>query len=596
MKCPQKGKRNEKSHMPQKVQQTSVDPRFSSIRNKCIHCGGDHTPGSCPMKTQPQATPNAAGYQMYNNGAIAGKVNNNAPLSFSSKNSQPTAASMTPSSPVNSSGVQGCPSCVQEPRITPQVSLGTSQQNFYNMPSVHPSNHFPPPPYFPIPFPPPPIAPSNASNAPSAPVSDISAVITLMTNAVNQGNSNTTAITDALQKTTSQFADTLQRTIQMGVDAQADETRNARLDKQFDKIKIFDGSNLAECHPWLEEVHALCTQTGRPFQEMLLLCAGQAVQDFITDMSLDATNDQIKKDLITGYSDLQGLSCKQAAYDNILQRPDEPLRSYIVRYSRLFKLLNGTAPNEVVMRTMSMHFVNSLRSYLSSKVENRLLGMNKKNYSLGDTFRVALECELKAIASERRHNKRNAITTNNIDMGEHMGHSQLEDINEIHVRNPNYKGKNYDPNYQTKKAEANKQQQQFSTANGNQYKAPYTKLATSNNTSNLASSSDIAGEVTLKTSVDGYQLLKMNELIKNAAAWRARMPKASKFDKHFNNKDNPTNTSTPKVQINEATLAVMGQAAKDFGYTKDEFVEAVEMYEHFGNINLEDVPAPSLQD
>ena len=133
-------------------------------------------------------------------------------------------------------------------------------------------------------------------------------------------------------------------------------------------------------------------------------------------------------------------------------------------------------------------------------------------------------------------------------MGEHLGHSQLEDINEIHVRNPNYKGKNYDPNYQAKKAEANKQQQQFSTANGNQYKAPYTKPATSNNTSNLASSSDIAGEVTLKTSVDGYQLLKINELIKKAAAWRVRMPKASKFDKYFDNKANPTNTSTPKYR------------------------------------------------
>ena len=60
-------------------------------------------------------------------------------------------------------------------------------------------------------------------------------------------------------------------------------------------------------------------QTGRPFQEMLLLCAGQAVHDFITDMSPDATDDQIKNDLITGYSDLQGLSCKQAAYDSISQ-------------------------------------------------------------------------------------------------------------------------------------------------------------------------------------------------------------------------------------------------------------------------------------
>ena len=141
-----------------------------------------------------------------------------------------------------------------------------------------------------------------------------------------------------------------------------------------------------------------------------------------------------------------------------------------------------------------------------------------------------------------------------------------------------------------------KQRKLKQTSNRNQYKTPYTKPATSSSTNNLASSSDIAGEVTLKTSVDGYQLLKMNELIKNAAAWGARMPKVSKFDKYFDNKDNPTNTSTPKVQINEAMLTVMGQAAKDFGYTKEEFVEAVEMYEHFGNVNLEHVPAPSLED
>ena len=257
---------------------------------------------------------------MYNDSTSAGKVNKNASLSFSSKNGQPTAASMTPSSPViNSSGVQGHSSCAQEPQITPQVSPSTSQQNSYNMPPVHPPNQLPPPPYFPIPFPPPPIAPSNASNAHSAPVSDISAAITLMMNAMMQGNSNTTAITNALERTMTQFADALQQTIQMGVNAQAQENKNARMDKQFEKVKAFDGSKPSKCHPWLEEVHILCIQTGRPFHKMLLLCAGQAVRDFITNMSLEATNDQIKNNLITGYSDLQGLGCKQAAYNNIMQ-------------------------------------------------------------------------------------------------------------------------------------------------------------------------------------------------------------------------------------------------------------------------------------
>ena len=476
--------------MQQKAQQTSVDQRFSSIRNKCIHCGSDHAPGACPTRMQPQATPSTVGYQVYNNSTGAGKNNNNAPLSFSSKNSQSAVASTTLSSPVNNSTAQGRASYTKEQWITPQVSPSTSQQNSYNIPPMQPPNQFAPPPYFPIPFPPPPIAPSNVSNAPSAPVSDISAAITLMTNAVMQGNSNTMAITNALERMTMQFADALQQTIQMRVDVQVQENKNARMDKQFEKVKIFDGSKPSECHPWLEEVHALCVQTGRPFREMLLLCAGQAVRDFITDMSPEATDDQIKNDLITGYSDLQGLGCKQAAYDNIMQRPDKPLRSYIVRYSRLFKLLNGTAPDDVKMRTTSMHFVNSLGNYLSSKVENRLLGMNERNYSLRDTFKVALECELKAIASERQHVKCNAGLTNQVEVIQPQALLQSEEVSEVHVRNPNYKGKNYDPNFQAKHVEAtqstphNSKQQQHSCTTANQYKTAYNKPASTYGTSN----------------------------------------------------------------------------------------------------------------
>ena len=269
MKWPLKGKKTEKSRAQQKGQQTSVDLMFSNIRNRCIHCGGDHAPSPCLMKTRLQATQNAAGYQTCDNGAATGKANANHLPSFSSKSDQPTAANMTPSSPKNSVGAQRRPSCTREP-ITPQVSPNTSQQNFYSVPPV-------------------------------------------------QGNSNTTAIATALERTKTQFADALQQTIQMGVDAQAQENKNARMDKQFEKVKVFDGSKPSECHPWLEEVHALCIQTGRPFREMLLLCAGQAVRDFITDMSPEATDDQIKNDLITGYSDLQGLGCKQSAYDSIMQ-------------------------------------------------------------------------------------------------------------------------------------------------------------------------------------------------------------------------------------------------------------------------------------
>ena len=226
--------------------------------------------------------------------------------------------------------------------------------------------------------------------------------------------------------------------------------------------------------------------------------------------------------------------------------------------------------------------------------------MNEKNYFLGDTFKVALECELKAIASERRHAKRATGSTNQVEVVQPQSLLQPEEVSEIHVRNPNYKGKNYDPNFQAKRAEAAHsagKQQQNSFAAPNQYKPAYNKPTSTyslNNNMPLSNSSDIVGE----TSVDGYQLLKVNEMIKNAVAWRARMPKTNKISTYFNgnSKDATQKVQEPKVHINEATLEVMGQAAKDFGYTEQEFVEAVEMYQYFGNQNLEDVPIPNSQD
>ena len=454
-KCPQKDKRTSIPQSPVGQPQAPMDQRFSNPNNKCLHRGGDHRSAVCLTQSQHQPTPSSSSCL-----SCAGKPHINMSPKQDTKNSQSTACSTTSTLLVNNPAqTPRYVTCNNIPQVSPQVTPNVPQQHNHYMSNVIPPptqipNQFTPPPYFPIPFPPSPVTLSNVSAASSAPASDLSAAISLMTTAVNQGNSNTMAIMNALQRTTTQFADALQQTIQMGVDAQAKEIKNARLDKQFDKIKIFDGSDPSACHPWLEEVHALCTQTGRSFREILLLCAGQAVRAFIMDMSPDATDDQIKNDLITRYSDLQGLGCKQAAYNNITQKPDEPLRSYIVRYSRLFKLLNGTAPNDVKMRTTSMHFVNSLCSYLSSKVENRLLGMNERNYSLGDTFKVALECELKAITSETRHNKHNTAMTNQVEVIQPQTPLQPKEISEVHIRNPNYKGKNYDPNFQAKYVEA----------------------------------------------------------------------------------------------------------------------------------------------
>ena len=67
----------------------------------------------------------------YNGNTGTGKTNDNVSRSYSTKNGQSVAGSMTPSSLVNNpTGTQGRASGTHAPQVTPQVSPNTSQQNF----------------------------------------------------------------------------------------------------------------------------------------------------------------------------------------------------------------------------------------------------------------------------------------------------------------------------------------------------------------------------------------------------------------------------------------------------------------------------------
>ena len=105
--------------------------KFSNLANRCIHCGGEHTPASCPMRYQPKVTSSTSSY-------VSPKR--------STRGSQSTQRSATPTLLVNNvmlGQVRGN----QVHQVTPQVSPNV-QQNLFAPPTQ--SNSFPPPPYFPI--------------------------------------------------------------------------------------------------------------------------------------------------------------------------------------------------------------------------------------------------------------------------------------------------------------------------------------------------------------------------------------------------------------------------------------------------------------
>ena len=90
-KCPQKDKRASVPQSPTGQPPTPLDPQFSNPDNKCLPCSGNHRSAVCPTRSQHQLTPSTLSYV-----SSAGKPHNNMSSQQSTKNSQSTVCSTTP--------------------------------------------------------------------------------------------------------------------------------------------------------------------------------------------------------------------------------------------------------------------------------------------------------------------------------------------------------------------------------------------------------------------------------------------------------------------------------------------------------------------
>ena len=187
------------------------------------------------------------------------------------------------------------------------------------------------------------------------------------------------------------------------------------INKAIEKISRFDGTNPSYCFDWLEQTEVLVNEhQGRVYREELLLNCSTSVAKTIHTLPQEATNQQIKDAILQNHSNLRTVSQCFNAYQQLHQKPDEALQTYNTRHTSYFNL---TYPKLEVDNPLSrmhcIHYASSLYGKLGDEMTGRF----------------------------------------NQDL---PGQEKIE-INETHIQNPNYKGKNYDPNYQQNK---NKQLQQ----------------------------------------------------------------------------------------------------------------------------------------
>ena len=355
--------------------------------------------------------------------------------------------------------------------------------------------------------------------------------------------------------------------------------QRSRINKAFEKIPRFDGTNPSYCFDWLEQTEALVNEHhGRIYREELLLNCGTSMSKTIHALPQGVTNQSIKDAVLRNHSNLRTVSQRSNAYQQLHQKPDEALQSYNTRYALFFNLAYPELElDNPLSRMHCIHYASSLYGKLGDKMTGRF------NQDLPENLQMAFEKTVNfepQIITKQSINSRKIHEVNHIDVGQE---DEIE-INKAHVRNPNYKGKNYDPNFTQNRLKTNNSTNNTSNNHNNNTTSSYRSSGqrNSNNSGYGYSKSNqqekpVNVSVILHRPVSKDQLYKIQEVLRHPSQYRDRIkpedrPVKGEYVTAFN-KFHPK-----KVEVNEATVKEAIKYGQFLKKSEEDIAEAIDIY------------------
>ena len=359
--------------------------------------------------------------------------------------------------------------------------------------------------------------------------------------------------------------------------------QRSRINKAFEKIPRFDGTNPSYCFDWLEQTETLVNEHRRRiYREELLLNCGTSMSKMIHALPQGAANQSIKDAVLRNHSNLSTVSQRLNTYHQLHQKPNEALQSYNTRYASFFNLAYPELElDNPLSRMHCTHYILSLYGKLGDEMTGRF------NQDLPENLQTAFEKAANfepQIITKQSINSRKIHEVNHID----VGHEDEIEINEAHVRNPNYKGKNYDPNFTQNRLKATNNNTNTSNNQNNNTSSYGPSGQHSNNNSGYGYSKSNQQEkpvnvsVTLHGLVSKDQLYKIQEVLRHPSQYRDRIkpedrPVKGKYATAFNK------FCPKKVEVNEATVEEAIKYGQFLKKSEEDIAEAINIYKTLGN-------------
>ena len=156
-------------------------------------------------------------------------------------------------------------------------------------------------------------------------------------------------------------------------------------------IKIFDGSNKAECINWISQVEAAAKFTNTPFHELICQSMAPAMLYIFSELSAMATDEDIKEAILTNYSDIPSTTEAATRLQNIQISVHEPLVTFNHRYEAIHKVAFGISTRQQDNKTILIEYAKKLPANTRDKLLRKIAKKNSYIKTLDDAFRQAID-------------------------------------------------------------------------------------------------------------------------------------------------------------------------------------------------------------
>ena len=177
----------------------------------------------------------------------------------------------------------------------------------------------------------------------------------------------------------------------------ATSTYQRNFDHIFASIPIYDGSNWESFFPWLECLEAACFYSGRNIKTEALGRSAGPVQNVIMALPNAHSWKAIREELKRCFSDQTSLGHAAPQLENMTQKPNEPLRLYIFRYSKIHK---SVTKQDACYDTDPSRWFQFLTSITNTTIADKITRSENLPQNLQQCFEKALRLEASFQLSE----------------------------------------------------------------------------------------------------------------------------------------------------------------------------------------------------